>query len=138
MLSVTNLHTRVVKLLLCAYYYYYYYYYYFIYLDSLLLLLLLLSHIFKQPITITITITRNIKRAYYYYYYFQDYYYYYYFPITITLIITVEPKKYNTSRLQSNIQRPLLLLLYHTLSQTLYHRYYHYKTKLKILWGNTQ
>ena len=68
---------RVVKLLLCAYYYYYYYY--FIYLNSLLLLLLLLRHIFKQPITITITITRKIKTAYYYYYYFPDYYYYYYF-----------------------------------------------------------
>ena len=34
---------------------------------------------------ITITITRNIKKAYYYYYYFPDYYYY--FPITITFII---------------------------------------------------
>ena len=67
--------TRVVKLLLCAYYYYYYYY--FIYLNSLLLLLL--RHIFKQPITITIT--RKIKTAYYYYYYyyFSDYYYYYYY-----------------------------------------------------------
>ena len=74
-----NVQTRVVKLLLCAYYYYYYYY--FIYLNSLLLLLLLLRHIFKQPITITITITRKIKTAYYYYYYyyFPDYYYYYYF-----------------------------------------------------------
>ena len=97
--------------------YYYYYYYYVIYLNSLLLLLLLLllHHIFKQPITITITTARNIKQAYYYYYYFPDYYYYYYFPIAITLIITVEPKKHNTSRLQSNIQRPLLLALYHTL-----------------------
>ena len=85
--------TRVVKLLLCAYYYYYYFiylnslllllYYYIIYLNSLLLLLLLLRHIFRQPITITITITQNIKKAYYYYYYFPDYYYYYYyyFPI---------------------------------------------------------
>ena len=55
---------------------------------------------FRQTITITITITitRNIKEAYYYYYYFPDYYYY--FPITITFIITVEPKKHNTSRLQ--------------------------------------
>ena len=44
-------HARVVKLLLCAYYYYYYYY--FIYLN--ILLLLLLRHIFKLPITITIT-----------------------------------------------------------------------------------
>ena len=40
--------------------YYYYYYYYVIYLDSLLLLLLLLRYIFKQPITITITITPYI------------------------------------------------------------------------------
>ena len=87
---------------------------------------------FRQ--TITITITRNIKEAYYYY--FPDYYYY--FPITITFIITVEPKKHNTSRLQSNIQRHLLLLLYHTLPQTHYHRYYHYKTKLQILWRNTE
>ena len=91
---------------------------------------------FRQTITITITITRNIKEAYYYY--FPDYYYYYYFPITITFIITVEPKKHNTSRLQSNIQRHLLLLLYHTLPQTHYHTYYHYKTKLKILWRNTE
>ena len=91
---------------------------------------------FRQ--TITITITRNIKEEYYYYYYFPDYYYYYYFPITITFIITVEPKKHNTSRLQSNIQRHLLLLLYHTLPQTHYHRYYHYKTKLKNLWRNTE
>ena len=60
---------------------------------------------FRQ--TITITITRHIKEAYYYYYYFPDYYYYYYFNITITFIITVEPKKHNTSRLQSNIQRHL-------------------------------
>ena len=89
---------------------------------------------FRQ--TITITITRNIKEAYYYYYYFPEYYYY--FPITFTFIITVEPKKHNTSRIQSNIQRHLLLLLYHTLQQTLYHRYYHYQTKLKILWRNTE
>ena len=54
---------RVVKLLLCAYYYYYY----FIYLNSLLLLLL--HHIFKQPITITITVTGNIWGVYYYYYF---------------------------------------------------------------------
>ena len=77
--------TRVVKLLLCAYYYY------FIYLNSLLLL----RHIFKQPITITIT--RKIKTAYYYYYYFSNYYNYfpdynYYFPIlllpdSITLLL---------------------------------------------------
>ena len=84
---------------------------------------------FRQIITITITITRNIKEAYYYYYYFS---------ITITFIITVEPKKHNTSRLQSNIQRHLLLLSYHTLPQTHYHRYYHYKTTLKILWRNTE
>ena len=82
---------------------------------------------FRQ--TITITITRNIK---------EGYYYYYYFPITITFIITVEPKKHNTGILQSNIQRHLLLLLYHTLPQTHYHRYYQYKTKLKILWRNTE
>ena len=89
-----------------------------------ILLLLLLRHIFKQPITITITSTRNIKKTYYCYYYFPDYYYYcyYYFPISITFIITVEPKKHNTSRLQSNIQRPLLHPLYHTLPQTHYHR----------------
>ena len=93
---------------------------------------------FRQTITITITITRNIKEGYYYYYYFPYYYYYYYFPITITFIITVEPKKHNTSILQSNIQRHLLLLLYHTLPQTHYHRYYQYKTKLKILWRNTE
>ena len=57
---------------------------------------------FRQTITITITITRNIKKAYYYYKYFPDYYCYYdyYFPITITFIITVEPKKHNTSRLK--------------------------------------
>ena len=50
---------------------------------------------YGEPITITITITRNIKKAYYYYYYFPDYYYYYdyYFPITITSVITVDPKK---------------------------------------------
>ena len=41
---------------------------------------------------------------------------------TIKFIITVEPKKHSTSRLQSNIQRPLLLPLYHTLPQTHYHR----------------
>ena len=79
---------------------------------------------FRQTITITIAITRNIKEAYYFYYYFPDYYYYYhyYFPITITFIITVEQKKHNTSRLQSDIQRHLLLILYHTLPQTHYHR----------------
>ena len=60
--------TRVVKLLLCAYYYYDYYY--FIYLNSLLLLLL--RHIFKRPITITITITGKVWGAYYYYYYFYS------------------------------------------------------------------
>ena len=114
--------------------YYYYYYYYVIYLNCLLLLLLLLRHMFRQAITITIT--RNIKEAYYYYYYFPDYYYY--FPITIKFIIAVEPKKHNPSRLQSNFQRHLLLLLYHTLPQTHYHRYYHYKTKLKILWRYTE
>ena len=48
---------------------------------------------------ITITITGNIKKAYYYYCYFPDYYYhyFYYFHITITFIITVEPKKHTTS-----------------------------------------
>ena len=76
----------------------YYYYYYIIYLNNLLLLLL--RHIFKQPITITIP--RNIKQAYYYY--FPDYYYYYYFPITITFIITVEPKQL----IQSWIEIPIL------------------------------
>ena len=70
---------------------------------------------YGEPI---ITITWNIKKAYYYY--FPDYFYY--FPITIAFIITVEPKKQNTSRLQSNIQRPLLLPGYHTLPQTHYHR----------------
>ena len=38
---------------------------------------------------ITITVARNIKKAYYYYYYFPDYY----CPITIAFIITVEPKE---------------------------------------------
>ena len=109
---------RVVKLLLCAYYYYYYYY--FTYLNSLLLLLL--RHIFKQPITITISITRNIKEAYYYYFSDYYYYYYYYFPTNITFIITVNPKNHSTSRLQSNIQRHVLIPLYHTLPQTHYHR----------------
>ena len=56
---------------------------------------------YGEPITITITFTQNIRKAYYYYYYFPGYYYY--FPITITFIITVEPKKHSTSRLQSNI-----------------------------------
>ena len=69
-------------------------------------ILLLLLATLRKPIaitsqTITITIT---------------------FPITITFIITVEPKKHNTSRLQSNIQKPLLLPWYHTLPQTHYHR----------------
>ena len=79
----------VVKLLLCAYYYNYY----FIYLNSLLLLLLQSLEMYGEPITITTTIARNIKKAYYYYYYFPDYCYYYYFPITITFIITVELKE---------------------------------------------
>ena len=40
---------------------------------------------YGEPITITITITmnRNIKKAYYYY--FPDYYYYYYFPWLLVL-----------------------------------------------------
>ena len=104
-----------------------------IYLNSLLLLLLLLllRHIFTRPITITITltgkygepititITRNIKKAYYYYYYFPDYYYYYYFPITVTFIITMEPKKHNTSRLHLVIFKDL----YHFHGITPYHRH---------------
>ena len=75
-----------------------------------------------KPISITMTITGNIKKAYYHYYYFPDYYFKYYFHITITFIITVEPNKHNTSKLQSNIHRTLLLPLYHTLSPTHYHR----------------
>ena len=71
-------------------------------MNFLLLLQLLLLEIYGEPITITITISRNIKKAYYYYYYFPDYYYYYYFHTTITFIITVEPKKHDTNRLQSN------------------------------------
>ena len=73
-------------------------------MGSLLLLLLLLLETLRKPITITIasqTITITI---------------------TFTFIITVEQKKHNTSRLQSNIQRPLLLIWYHTLPQTHYHR----------------
>ena len=70
------------------------------------LLLLLLLEILRKPITITIT-SQTITIT---------------FPITITFIITVEPKKHITSRLQSNIQRPLLLPWYHTLPQTHYHR----------------
>ena len=73
-------------------------------MGSLLLLLLLLLETLRKPITITsqiITITITI---------------------TFTCIITVEPKKHNTSRLQSNIQRPLLLPWYHILPQTHYHR----------------
>ena len=80
----------------------------------------MLLEMYGEPITITIT--GNIQKAYYYYYYFPDYYYYYYFPITIAFIITVEPKKHNTNRLQSNIQRPVLLSWYRTLPQTHYHR----------------
>ena len=71
-------------------------------MGSLLLLLLLLFETLRKPITITsqtITIT-----------------------ITFTFIITDEPKKHNTSRLKSNIQKPLLLPWYHTLPQTHYHR----------------
>ena len=112
-----HLWTRVVKLLLCAYYYYYY----FIYLNNLLLLLLL--EMYGEPITATITITRNINEAYCYYYYFADYYHYYYFPISITFIITVGPKKHNTSRLQCNIQRPIIItpdpIVSHTTTGTL-------------------
>ena len=73
------------------------------------LLLLLLLEMYGEPITITITTAQSIKKTYYYYYYFPDYYYCYYFPITITFIITVEPKKHNKRRLQSNIQRPLII-----------------------------
>ena len=91
---------------------------------------------YGEPITITITIARNIKKTYYYYYYFPDYYYYYYYYFYF-YIITAEPKKHNTSRLQSNIQRPLLLTWYHTLPQTHYDRY-HYTTKLEILWITAQ
>ena len=92
------------------------------YLNGLLQFLLLLLVMYGEPITITINIARNITKAYYYNYYFPDYYYY--FPMTIKLIITVEPKKHNTrlQRLQSNIQIPLLLSWYHTLPQTHYYR----------------
>ena len=108
--------TRVVKLLLCAYYYYYYYY--FIDWNCLLLLLLLLRHIFKHPITITITITRNIKHAYYYYYYFPDYYYYYYFPITITLLLLLSQR--NTTQADYKV---IFKGLYYLHCITHYHRH---------------
>ena len=80
-------------------------------MESLFLLLLQLLETLRKAITITITSQTT-------------YYYYYYFPVTITFIITVKPVKRNTSRLcvQSNIQIPLLLPLYHTLPQTHYHR----------------
>ena len=86
----------------------YCYYYYVIYLNSLLLLLLLLllRHIFKQPITITIT--RNIKK---------DYYYYYYFPITITFIITI---KSNTTQADYKV---IFKDLYYFHYITHYHRH---------------
>ena len=58
-------------------------------MESLLLLLLLET--LKKPITITIT-SQTITIT-----------------ITFTFIITAEPKKHNTSRLQSNIQRLFLL-----------------------------
>ena len=122
MTSTLNVNTRVVKLLLCAYYYYYY----FIYLNSLLLLLLLLRHIFKQPITITIT--RKIKTAYYYYFpdyyyyfsnyynYFPDYYYYfspfYYFPILLHYCWTKQTQ-------HKQIMKTFITSLYHTLLQIL-------------------
>ena len=73
-------------------------------MGSLLLLLLLLLETLRKPITITITFqTITIT-------------------ITFTFIISFEPMKHNTSRLQTNIQRPLLLPWYHTLPQTHYHR----------------
>ena len=77
---------------------------------------------------VCITITGNVWGAYFYYYYSKHQESLlllllpYYFPITTTFIVTAEPKKHNTSRSQSNIQRPLLLPLYHTLPQTHYHR----------------
>ena len=73
-------------------------------MGSLLLLLLLLLETLRKPIIITIT-SQTITIT-----------------ITITFIITVEPNKHNTNRLQSNIQRPLLLPWYHTLPPTHYHR----------------
>ena len=80
----------------------YYYYYYVKYLNSLLLLLLLDK--LGKPITIT----------------FPDYYYYYYFPSTIAFIITVEPQKHNTSRLQSNIPKTFITSIgSHTTKDTL-------------------
>ena len=110
---------RVVKLLLCAYYYYYYYY--FIYLNSVLLLLLLLHHIFKRPITITITVTGNVWGAYYYYYYFPDYYYYdcYYFPIILHLFSLLNQR--NTTQADHKV---IFKDLYYFHSITHYHRHF--------------
>ena len=38
---------------------------------------------YEEPIFITVTISRNIRKAYYYYYYFPDYYYF--FPLLLHL-----------------------------------------------------
>ena len=72
---------------------------------NLFLLLLLLLEILRKSISITITSQIITITSH-----------------TIKFIITVESKKHSTSRLQSNIQRPLLLPMYHTLPQTHYHR----------------
>ena len=45
---------------------------------------------YEEPISITVTITRNIKKAYYYYYYFPDYYYY--FPLLLHLLLLLNQR----------------------------------------------
>ena len=71
----------------------------------LILLPLLFLETLRKPITITaqtITITFTL-------------------PLHL-IIITIEPKKHNTNRLQSNTQRPLLVQWYPTLPQTHYRK----------------
>ena len=70
-------------------------------MGSLLLLLLLLLETLRKPIIITLTsqtiiITITIT-----------------FPLLLHLLLLLNQKKHNTSRLQSNIQRPLSLPWYH-------------------------
>ena len=64
---------------------------------------------YEEPISISVTITRNIKKAYYYYYYFPDYHYYFQSPTPrphVTTSVRPRPQRADMCKICTSLQQP--------------------------------